>query len=102
MLPVVAVRFAICAEETEAMLALKPAVVAVAGTVTNGGMTTELLLLANATLIPPVGAEPVSVTVQESLSAPVIDVLPQAIELTVGVTAVPAPLRAIETAGALL
>ena len=52
--------------------------------------------------VPPLGAEPDRLTVQESPSAPVMEVLLQEIALTVGATAVPVPLRLTVTAGALL
>ena len=81
---------------------MKLTLVAAGGTVTDPGTVTALLLLASATTIPVDGAEPVSVTVQESLSAPVIDMLLQMTELTVGGTIVPAPLKLTETIGALL
>jgi len=100
--PAVAVRVAACAVLTDAMLAMKPALVEVAGTVIVAGTTTELLLLASATVTPLEGAEPVSTTVQESLSAPVIDKLLQLTELTAGTIEVPVPLRLTATAGALL
>lgn len=102
MLPVLAVRLAVCVVLTEETAALKLAPVAVAGIVTDAGTTTALLLLARATVTPPVGAEPVSVTLQESLNAPVIDSLLQLTELTVGVVVLPVPLSATETDGALL
>ena len=102
VLPVAAVRVTDCAVVTEAALAVKAALVAVAGTVTEPGTVTELLLLVRATLTPPVGAEPDKLTVHESASAPVIDVLPQETALTVGTTAVPVPLRLTVAVGALL
>ena len=102
MPPAFAVSVAACAVLTDAMSATKPALVAVAGTVTDAGTKTEPLLLASATVTPLAGAEPVSTTVQESLSAPVIDTLLQFTELTVGTTEVPVPLNPTETAGALL
>lgn len=102
MLPDVAVTFAVCAVLTEVTLAVKLALFAVAGMVIDAGTTTELLLLASATVTPPVGAEPVRATLQVSLNAPVMDVLLQVSELTVGVTDEPAPLRLMETTGALL
>ena len=102
MLPVAAVSVAVCALVTAATFAEKAAVVAVAGTVTEAGTVTALLLLASATLRPPVGAEPDRVTVQVSASAPVMEVLLQDTALTVGVTVVPVPLRVTVAAGALL
>jgi hypothetical protein len=99
--PVVAVRVADCALLTAAALAVKVALVAVAGTVTELGTVTALLLLASVTTVPPLGAEPDKLTVQESPRAPLMDVLPQEIPLSVGAAAVPAPLRLTVTAGAL-
>lgn len=101
-MPVVAVKFAVCAELTDMTFAVKVALIAVGGTVIDPGITTELLLLVSATVTPAVGAEPVSDTLQVSLRAPVIDVVLQVIELTIGVPDVPVPLRLTETAGALL
>lgn len=100
--PVVAARVTDCAVVTEATLAVNAALVAVAGTVTEPGRVTAPLLLASATLTPPVGAEPDRVTVHESASDPVIVVLLHEIELTVGVTVVPVPPRLTVAEGALL
>jgi len=99
---VVAVRVADCELLTEATFAVKAAVVAVAGTVTDAGTFTELLLLERLTLSPPVGADPDRLTVQASAREPVIEVLPQETAVTVGATVVPVPLRLTEAAGALL
>jgi len=101
-LPGEAVRVADCAIVTAATLAAKVAEVAVAGTVTELGMLTELLLLLRATDNPPEGAEPESVTVQESDKAPVTDVLLHDRALTLGVAVVPVPLRLTVTGDALL
>ncbi len=101
-LPAVAVRVADCAELTAAALAVNAAPVAVAGTITEAGTVTALLLLARLTVRPPVGAKPDKLTVQASASDPVIEVLLQEIALTVGVTAVPVPLRLTVAVGALL
>jgi hypothetical protein len=87
---------------TETALAVKEALVAVAGTVTELGTATEVPLLARVTLTPPVGAEPERLTVHESASAPVIDVLLHETALTVGATAVPVPLRLTVAVGAVL
>lgn len=100
--PLLAVIVADCAVVTAATVAEKVADVAVAGTVTEPGTVTELLLLERAILTPPVGAEADSVTVHESDSAPVMDVLLHDSPLTLGVVVVPVPLRATYTAGALL
>lgn len=102
VLPVVAVSVTDCALLTEATLAVNAVLVAVAGTVTDPGNVTALLLLARDTLRPPVGAEPDRVTVHASARDPVIEVLPQDIPLTVGITVVPVPLRLTVAAGALL
>jgi hypothetical protein len=100
--PVVAVSVTDCALLTLATLAVKAALVAVAGTVTELGTVTVPLLLDRPTLTPPVGAEPDKLTVHESASAPVMDVLLQATALTVGITTVPVPLRLTVAVGALL
>ena len=102
MLPAVAVRVADCALLTAAALAVNAAPVAVAGTVTEAGTVTALLLLARLTMRPPVGAEPDKLTVQASVSDPVIEVLLQETALTVGVTAVLVPLRLTVAVGAVL
>lgn len=102
MLPVVAVNVADWELLTEATFAVKAAFVAAAGTVTEPGTVTALLLLARPTLKPPVGAEPDRLTVQTSESDPVIDVLLQDTPLTVGATVVPVPLRLTIAGDALL
>ena len=102
VLAVVAVSVTDCAVVTEATLAVNAALVAVAGIVTELGTVTALLLLARLTVSPPVGAEPVRLTVQASASDPVMDVLLQETALTVGKTAVPVPLRLMVAVGALL
>ncbi|MGA8740940.1 MAG: hypothetical protein WB561_07115 [Terracidiphilus sp.] len=102
VLAAVAVSVADCALVTEATLAVNAALVAVAGTVTEPSTVTALLLLARLTVSPPVGAEPDKLTVQESANDPVMDMLPQETALTVGKTAMPAPLRLIVSVGALL
>jgi hypothetical protein len=62
---------------TDVTDAVNEAVVDVAGTVTDDGTETALLLLESETDTPPVGADPVNVTVQESVPDPVIDALLQ-------------------------
>ena len=64
-----------------------------AGTATEAGTVTERLLLASPTFTPPVGAAPLSVTVQESLPAPVNEELLQERAVSVGMVIVPVPLR---------
>jgi hypothetical protein len=100
--PVVAVSEAACAVVTARTSAVNVALVAVAGTVTELGTATELLLLASTTLMPPEGAEPVRLTVHESDNPPVIEVLPHESVLIVGATDVPVPLRGTAAVGAVL
>jgi hypothetical protein len=102
VLPVVAVRVAVWALVTAATFAVKPAEVAVAGTVTEVGTVTDPLLLATATLKPPVGAEPDSVTMHESASDPVIDALLHVRPLTTGASADPVPVKLTVAVGAVL
>jgi hypothetical protein len=63
---------------------------------------TALLLLARLTVSPPLGAAPDMLTVQVSESDPVMEVLVHETALTVGATAMPAPLMFTVAAGALL
>jgi hypothetical protein len=102
VLPVVAVRVTDCAVVTAATVAAKLAELAVAGTVIEAGTVTEALLLARATLTPPVGAEPESVTVHESVREPVMDALLHVRPLTVGARADPVPLKLTVAVGAVL
>lgn len=102
VLPELALTVADCAVVTDATVAVNDALLAVAGTVTEPGTVTELLLLARVTVTPPVGAEPERLTVHVSESVPVIDVDPQETALTVGATAVPVPLTLTDALGALL
>jgi hypothetical protein len=72
--------------------------VALAGTVTVAGSVTAALLLDKLTLIPPLGAVALSVTVQASVPIPVMDALLQESALSVAVPAAdvvvaPVPLR---------
>src|SRR5580692_311186 len=77
--PALAVRVTACAVVTDDTVAVNPALVALAGTTTVAGPVTAALLLVTETLTPPLpaGAGPLSVTVQASLPAPVIDALLQ-------------------------
>lgn len=102
VLPVVAVSVTDWALVTEAAFAVKVVLVAVAGTVTELGTVTAVLLAASETFTPPVGAEPDRITVQESASDPVIEVLPQDTALTVGITVEPVPLKLTVCVDALL
>jgi hypothetical protein len=100
--PVIALSVAICALLTEATFAVKAVLVAVAGTITEPGTVTELLLLARLTFRPPVGAAPDRLTVHTSASDPVMEVLLQETAITVGFAAMPAPLMLTVAVGALL
>jgi hypothetical protein len=80
---------------TDDTVAVNPALLASAGTVTVAGTVTAALLLARLTLKPPVPAAAVSVTVQLSLPDPVIDALLQESALNVPAPAVPVPVRLI-------
>ena len=70
-----AVKFAACAALTADTVALKVAVVALAGTVTVAGTLTATLSLLRATLCPLLPAAPLNVTVQASVPEPVMDTL---------------------------
>ena len=77
-LPAVAVRVAVCAVVTGALVAEKATLEALAGTVTVAGKTTAALLLERLTLSPPIPATPLRFTVQELVPPPVIEALVQA------------------------
>jgi hypothetical protein len=89
-LPAVAVSVAVCAEVTAETVAVNVAPVALAATVTVAGTVTDELLLARLTVVPPLGAVPFSVAVQESVPAPVIEELVHERELSV---ATPVPFK---------
>src|SRR6202021_1181298 len=93
--PALAVKVTGCAVVTDDTVAVTPALRALAGTTTVAGTVTAALLLVNDTLKPPLPAGPLSVTVQASLPAPVIDALLQDSALKVAATAVPVPVRPI-------
>jgi len=93
--PAVAVSVTACAVETDDTVAVKPALVALAGTTTVAGTVTDALLLVTDTLTPPLPAGPLSVTVQASVPAPVIDALVQDNALNPADTAVPVPVSPI-------
>jgi len=86
---VLAVMVAVWADVTALTMAEKLAVVAPAGTVTEAGTVTALLLLASVTACPPVGAAELSVTVQLSVAAPVMEPFAQVtrLEIEAGVVA---------------
>jgi hypothetical protein len=68
-----AVRVAVWAVVTAETVAVNPALVAPAGTVTDAGTVTALLLLERLTASPPVPAAAESVTVHASVPEPVMD-----------------------------
>ena len=71
-------------------MAVKPTLALPAGTVTEAGDETALLLLPRFTANPPVAAAALSVTVQLSLPDPVMDALEQVRLVSTGI---PVPLR---------
>ena len=99
MVPAVAVRVAVCAVVTEAIVAKKATLVALAGTVTVAGSVTAGLLLERLTFSPPLPAVALRFTVQESVPDPVIEALMQENELSVPDAAAPVPLRLITADG---
>ena len=74
-LPAFAVSATAWAVATDETVAVNPALVAFAGTVKVAGTVTAVLMLDRLTLSPPLGAAAVSVTVQPSVPAPVMDPL---------------------------
>lgn len=102
LLPVVAVSVTDWVLLTEATFAVKAALVAAAGTVTELGIVTAALLVPSPTLNPPVGAGPDKLSVHGSAIDPVIEVLLQDSALTAGVAVAPVPLRLTTCVGALL
>jgi hypothetical protein len=93
--PEVAVSVAAWAVETDAIVAVNPALVALAGMVIMAGTVTAALLLDRLTLSPPAGAAAVSVTVQASVPDPVMVPLLQERALNAAGAAVPVPLSPI-------
>jgi hypothetical protein len=91
----VALRVAAWFELTAATVALNPALVAPAATVTLAGSVTDALLLASVTARPPVGAAAVSDTVQASVPAAVIVAFAQVKPLSTPAAASQVPLRLI-------
>jgi hypothetical protein len=76
-LPALAVSVTVCGDVKDDTLAVNPALVPFAATITVAGTVTTALLLAKLTVKPPVPAAAVSVTVQLSLPAAGIDALLQ-------------------------
>ena len=89
-MPVLAVSVTVCEVGTEEAVAVKPALVAPAGTITDAGTATLVLLLARLTTNPPVGAAAFSVNVQPSVPVPVIEPVLQLIAVSTGT---PVPVR---------
>jgi hypothetical protein len=100
-LPALAVIVTACAVATEDTVAVNPALVASAGTVTVLGTVTAALLLDRFTLSPPLGAAAVNVTVHASVPDPVMAPLVQYSALNIGVlpVVVPVPLRLTTAVG---
>ena len=90
--PAAAVSVTACAELTDATVAVNPALVALAATVTEDGTVTDVLLLESPTLSPLLPAGALSVTVHASAPAPVKAPVPQVSALKVPVAATPEPL----------
>jgi hypothetical protein len=82
--PSLAVNVAVWLLLAAATAAVNPALVAPAATVTDDGTVTIELLLARATVVPPLGAAADSVTVHASVPAPVIVPVLQEIPFSVG------------------
>lgn len=93
--PAAAVKVAVWAVVTADTVAVNPAVVDPAGTVTDPGTVTAPLLLDKLTASPPVPAAAESVTVQASLPEPVMEALAQLSVLSTPAVVCPVPLRLI-------
>ncbi len=90
-----AVSVAVCAVFAAVTVAVKLALIDPAATLTDAGTVTELLLLAKAAVNPPLAAATLSVTMQLSVPAPVIELLEQVNPVRAG-TPVPLKLTAAE------
>jgi hypothetical protein len=86
-------------EVTAEIVAVKPALVALAATVTVAGSVTNASLLERLTVRPSLGAAPLNVTVQASLPAPDMAPLAHVKPVNVGMGAVPVPLSATTDVG---
>jgi hypothetical protein len=95
-LAVMVTDFAVDTAETDAV---NPALVALAGTVTDAGTLIALSLLERLTVNPVPGAAELSPTVQLSVPEPVIDAFVQETALKVGGAATPLPLRLTDAVG---
>ena len=80
----VAVNVTDCEEVNDETVAVNPALVAPDGTVTEAGTDTVELLLDRFTMYPPLAAAALSVTVQLSVPAPVMDPFVQLSPFKVG------------------
>jgi len=99
--PALAVRVAIWAAFTPAMVAVKETLDVPAGTVTEAGTVRAALLLVKLTLIPPLGAAALRATEQASVPVPVKESLEHVKELSAGAVSaerVPVPFKPIESA----
>jgi hypothetical protein len=96
-----AVNVAACAVATGEMVAVNPALVAPAGTVTVAGAATAVLLLVRLTTMSPLGAAAPSVTVHVSVLAPVNDDAAHDSPVKTVGTRLPVPLRLITVAAPL-
>jgi hypothetical protein len=92
-LPAFAVIVADWAVLTDDMVAVNAALLVLAGTTTDAGTLTALLLLERLTLNPLPDAAALSVTVQESVPEPVIDAVPHDRAVKDAGAAVPLPVR---------
>ncbi len=90
--PAVAVNVTDCADVKDETVALKLALVALAGTAMLAGTATVALLLDRVTLNPPLPAAALKLTVQASVPAPVMAPLLQVKALNVPAAATPVPL----------
>lgn len=88
-----AVRVTVCAELTEETVAVKLALVAPTGTVTEAGSVTALLLLAMLIATPPEAAAAFKITEQLSVPVPVIKTLAQLSVVRTGSSDVPGPVE---------
>jgi hypothetical protein len=94
--PAVAVNVTDWEVDTAATFALNVALVAPAATVTEPGTVTTVLLLLKLTAVPPLAAAVLSVTVQESVAGPTIELLAHVNVPSAGAgAAAPVPLRLI-------
>jgi hypothetical protein len=94
-----AISVAVCADSTRDTVAMNPALVALAGTVTMDGTETAALLLDRLTLIPFFGAAALSVTVQASVPDLAKEALLQDKALRTASVGSPLPLSPITAVG---